>query len=537
MNLKEKEYSHVLYRAVLNSDSLQGYQYYEQIAIRSEKFTLAIPDEWIYARIMGTAYGYNPYEIKKQWEQFAWVDSVVIYDKYHSDVQTLLQICEFNEYFIGNEYGKKYINDKYICDKMNIKMHLIAPDKYVQIENRDALEVALKNVLPGKKIVCYGAGVYFQKYMQKFGSKYPPEYVVDQKEENWNTNIDKISVYSPQKLFEDDRDILVVICCKNYSEIRDLILSKGKFDYRTMLYSNDLALIDEVGIALEQEEEYMEQVRPVLKQLMCEFDRVCRKYELKYYVISGSLIGVVRHKGMIPWDDDIDIGMPREDLEKLKKIADAEWNGERFLFVNYSDVGEDIFHDLMPRLFYMGAKFPTKTMDKASAKKINILEQRMILDIYPLDNASDNEKKHSFNMFRIKFIYNLLMGHRGKIDYEEYSRLPKRTLRVIKMLNKIGNKIPIKILIKWMDKSIQCENKNITSKYYMSSGPIMYVERTFQKKYFGQGQEMDFEGMKVMVPQDYDSLLHAEQYGNYMELPAYECRKPSHYFNADISIW
>ena len=44
MNLKEKEYSHVLYRAVLNSDSLQGYQYYEQIAIRSEKFTLAIPD-------------------------------------------------------------------------------------------------------------------------------------------------------------------------------------------------------------------------------------------------------------------------------------------------------------------------------------------------------------------------------------------------------------------------------------------------------------------------------------------------------------
>ena len=240
---------------------------------------------------------------------------------------------------------------------------------------------------------------------------------------------------------------------------------------------------------------------------------------------------------MIPWDDDIDVGMPREDLEKLKKIVCEEWNGEEFLFVDYCDLGNNTFHDLMPRLFYMKEKLPTMIMDKSREKMDKDLADRLILDIYPMDNASDNPRKHKFNMMRIKLLYNLLMGHRGYIDYEEYSKLPQKTVMLIKLVNKVGRCIPFKLLIWLIDKAIRCENDHNTKSYYMSSGPIYYVERTYKKEYFGVGQLKDFNEMRVRVPLDYDGLLQSQNYGNYMKFPPYAMRKPSHYFNADISIW
>ena len=58
-----------------------------------------------------------------------------------------------------------------------------------------------------------------------------------------------------------------------------------------------------------------------------EFKKICKKHNLRYYAIGGTLIGVHRHKGFIPWDDDIDLGMPRPDFDKLKKIQDEFPNG------------------------------------------------------------------------------------------------------------------------------------------------------------------------------------------------------------------
>ena len=58
-----------------------------------------------------------------------------------------------------------------------------------------------------------------------------------------------------------------------------------------------------------------------LVTLIAEFERVCQENPLHYYIICGSLIGVIRHKDMIPWDDDIDIAMPRRDFKRLRKIA------------------------------------------------------------------------------------------------------------------------------------------------------------------------------------------------------------------------
>ena len=176
-------------------------------------------------------------------------------------------------------------------------------------------------------------------------------------------------------------------------------------------------------------------------------------------------------------------------------------------------------------------------MDKSKDKMTKDLADRLILDIYPMDNASDNKLKHNFNMLNIKLLYNLLMGHRGYINYEEYAKLPKGKVMLIKFMNKIGSKISFSALIKRMNKAIQRENKHETKNYYMSSGPIYYVERIYSKKFFGKGKLVDFNNMKVYIPIDSEGLLHAQNYGDFMTYPPYAMRKPSHYFNADITIW
>src|SRR5450759_3578143 len=69
-----------------------------------------------------------------------------------------------------------------------------------------------------------------------------------------------------------------------------------------------------------------------------EFQRICERHSLTYYLLGGSLLGAVRHGGFIPWDDDIDIGMPREDYEKFKKIANEKFN-DRYLFLSEDTPG------------------------------------------------------------------------------------------------------------------------------------------------------------------------------------------------------
>ncbi len=74
------------------------------------------------------------------------------------------------------------------------------------------------------------------------------------------------------------------------------------------------------GTALQYREydtEILNRIKDVEKQILCKYIEICEKYHLRYFVAFGTLLGTVRHKGFIPWDDDIDVGMPREDYEEI----------------------------------------------------------------------------------------------------------------------------------------------------------------------------------------------------------------------------
>ena len=75
----------------------------------------------------------------------------------------------------------------------------------------------------------------------------------------------------------------------------------------------------------------MNNVQRVLFDLLCEFDQICRKYNIIYYLAAGSNLGALRHEGFIPWDDDVDVHMSRHEYEKLEKIIDKELADNREL--------------------------------------------------------------------------------------------------------------------------------------------------------------------------------------------------------------
>ena len=113
----------------------------------------------------------------------------------------------------------------------------------------------------------------------------------------------------------------------------------GKRLTLTMDFTTDIMVQDQRrkkwgGTALQYREydtEILNRIKDVEKQILCKYIEICEKYHLRYFVAFGTLLGTVRHKGFIPWDDDIDVGMPREDYERFLQIAQKECGEEYFL--------------------------------------------------------------------------------------------------------------------------------------------------------------------------------------------------------------
>ena len=117
-------------------------------------------------------------------------------------------------------------------------------------------------------------------------------------------------------------------------------------------------------------------------EILLEVDRICKKHGVKYFLVSGTLLGAVRHKGFIPWDDDIDICMPVSDYRKFCKIAQEEL-GENFFFQSY----ETDFYD---RWFAKIRKNNTTCIEKVYEN--SRLHQGVWIDIFPLIGVKNNEE-------------------------------------------------------------------------------------------------------------------------------------------------
>lgn len=533
-----KRYSKGFCRAFVEND-INQYAWLKELSDSCEEFILGIPDDWVTARLYGDGKVYSAEAAREYWIGSGWFKDVVILDAEHLDYKMMHRELNFDMCVYGTEYGLECERDKIYMRESGVDFISLAPEKRRATPNGGSLRLALNDLQRHQKIVLFGTGSYFNAYMKTYGACHAPAYAVDNNADKWGTKKASVRIKKLEEITrEPPQDLLVVICAKNPQDMLLQLKSLGNYNYRTMLSFEPVSILDEFAITSREEREYLAKAQRILTNLMAEFDRVCMKYHLHYYVICGSLIGVVRHRNHIPWDDDIDVAMPRADFKKLQKIALKEWKNDTYMFLDYDELGGGAFLDCMPRLFYLREHIPSKCYDKVAGKAKADVVDRAFIDIYVMDNAHVNDKVNMLVTNIMKGIYNLMMGHRAYIDYNEYTDLVSDKMsRFMKVINKIGSFIPIKLLAFCYD--ALARSANLSSKstdYIMDSCAIRCIELKYPKKHYGEGKRMPFGDIEVMVPSDYEAQLEAMRYHNYMQYPRMSVRKPSHYFNSDISI-
>ena len=259
----------------------------------------------------------------------------------------------------------------------------------------------------------------------------------------------------------------------------------------------------------------MNKLQAVDLEILKEIVRVCDETNLVYYIIGGTLLGAIRHKGFIPWDDDIDLGMPRNDYEIFLKIAPSIIQSNLQL-VNYK-IDEKY-------QYYITRVLDTNT--KVVEKRIgnNSKYTYASVDLFPLDGSPNNVILRQLYYFKVMF-YRAIMSlcYNDSIDKDRIRS--KKEILLLYFLTKIPMKKffnPFKIKSK-IDK-IMRNYKVSESKLIGCLMGAYRIKEMVPKNIYGKGKYYEFENIVLRGPEYYDKFLFLI-YGDYMKLPAEDDRK------------
>lgn len=250
--------------------------------------------------------------------------------------------------------------------------------------------------------------------------------------------------------------------------------------------------------------------------LLKEFDRVCRKNNITYSISGGTLIGAIRHQGYIPWDDDADIMMLREDYEKFKKVRDQL--DPKIAF--FQD------HDTDPNYIWGYGKIRRVGTKFIRCGQSHLKFQTGVsIDIFPLDDVPNSTFKRMMLDFKLWKMRKTLWAQVAK--YTEKN--PFKRLWYKLLATKKPEKV-FKKLKKMTDKSRNDSDKEVRVLLFPSIGK-MYVKNPMKTRYsmpkswFTDVVEYPFEDMMIYGTRDYHAALYY-QYRDYMTLPPVDKRDP-----------
>ena len=251
----------------------------------------------------------------------------------------------------------------------------------------------------------------------------------------------------------------------------------------------------------------LKKLHDVELEILKEFIRICNKHNLKYFAVGGTLIGTIRHKGFIPWDDDIDIGMPREDYDKFIKISEKELNKKYFIQVGY-----DYKNSWAP---FTKIRKKNTLADEENITHINY-PKGIFIDIFPFDNINTNNGI----LFKIKC--NIIVTITDAIYYKwgikKINEIRRKTL--CRFFSLFSNKYLKRI----QNKLMKSKNKKDTKYLVSYCGSYTMQKETQLKELFFPLQTKKFEDIDILVPNKYDTYL-TNIYGDYMKLPPKEKRE------------
>lgn len=272
-----------------------------------------------------------------------------------------------------------------------------------------------------------------------------------------------------------------------------------------------------------QKERLLEQqeIHELLADMLEAFADYCEKHKLRYYLVGGTLLGAIRHKGFIPWDDDIDVGMPRPDYEKFLKLVKKEPVGPEYEIVSSKDGN---FSLPFAEMYHCATR-----LERSSSEFIDESTQilRLVLDIFPQDGWPEGEKEAEKIIKKAGFLRFLNKEARAKIGSGKTAARAILKIPAILFARGIGS---VRILKKLDDYAQKYQYDSSRYVGAITYGIYGIGERCLREEVVDFTQ-VEFEGRKFFAPGCWDSYLSGI-YGDYMSLPPEE-KRVSH----GLKVW
>ena len=259
----------------------------------------------------------------------------------------------------------------------------------------------------------------------------------------------------------------------------------------------------------------LKEIKKIEFELLKKFDSFCKENRIRYFLSNGTLLGAVKYGGFIPWDDDIDVLVPREDYERLITLFEDD---DRYKLFAY---------ERNQKYRYPFAKFCDMTTRKEELNINNGVDLGIDIDVFPLDVWSNDlreAKKEARSIRKNMFFLGLTKLEKAD-SLHPLKRLVKRAVMVCcKML---GSTHFLKKIVKTSRKRTAGNEQYVGCKSWCIYGDreIVPVE------VFSTAAELEFCGMTFPVPAGYDTYLRS-LYGNYEQDPPLEKQQTHHNFSA-----
>jgi lipopolysaccharide cholinephosphotransferase len=263
-------------------------------------------------------------------------------------------------------------------------------------------------------------------------------------------------------------------------------------------------------------EEELRHMQKLEVEMMCELDRVCRLHDINYVIYGGTLLGAVRHQGFIPWDDDMDVAMLREDFEKFKKYT-SELNPDICFFQDHDTDSEYIWGHA--KLRRTGTRFVRAGQEHLKYK------DGVFIDVIPMDDVPKSLLGQIIMDFDCFLLRKILWSRVAVKNEKGFKKLVYSALHLV----------PVEYVFKryksYHKKSKNSNPNNIRilslpslGKFYVKTNPFSQ-KFSWPKKWILERKEYDFDGEKFYGSLDADGFLKYE-YNDYMMLPPEEKRHP-----------
>lgn len=253
-------------------------------------------------------------------------------------------------------------------------------------------------------------------------------------------------------------------------------------------------------------EQDLTKIHKVELELLIEIDRICRKYNILYSIDGGTLLGAVRHKGFIPWDDDADVIMNREAYQKFLSVVDKELDSTKFYFQDLNRT--------------QGYRWGYGKLRRVNSEFIRLnqeympYQQGIFLDVFVCDNVPDNYLLRCVCNFH-SFIYR-------KIFYSEVGKHVEKGIS--KKIYQLLNQIPEQKLKKRYAAYVKFRNKKYTHTVKCLTFPACNKTYGYKREWYEETIDMKFENIVLQGCKNYNEYL-TFLYGDYMKLPSTDKRK------------